>query len=489
MILPEGHVKILDFGLALSADDRTLTQIGTLMGSPPYMSPEQRRGESVDLRTDIWSLGVLMHEMFLGRPCFPSHPGTLAPTVKRRQTTAPRKLDAILSRCMSADREDRYGHAGDLIADLKTLGIPRTPLSRRVVAMATAVSLMAFLGLTTIRKDTQATGQQERHATRLIHPEAQDHFLKGQAALAQPGEAALKTAVGHFQHATRLEPDMAAAHIGLANAWFWLSSFYIRPHDAMPNMKASALRALQVNPGLADAHTALGNVALFYEWQWDDAQKHFQKAIRLDGTSSAAHRGYADYLVSQRRFSEAVEMANKSVDLDPFSLATRAAFLITLVTVGRNDETLRETQRVLNLEPKFAFAYAARALAHSGNQAHSEAVAAAVQAVAEERTPTTLGFYAYVQAAAGNREAAFRTLQELTRMAAIRYVCPFELGIAYSGFGDRDEAFRWLEKAITERADCTAMLAAEPWTDGIRDDPRFAVLLSRMGLSKAYARR
>jgi Tfp pilus assembly protein PilF len=136
---------------------------------------------------------------------------------------------------------------------------------------------------------------------------------------------------------------MTAAHIGMANAWFCLSSFYIRPHDAMPKMKAAALRALEIDPGSADAHTALGNVALFYEWQWAVAEKHFQNAIRLDAASSATHRRYADYLVSQRRFDEALEESGKSVELDPFSLATRAAFLLTLVTLSRNDEALQET--------------------------------------------------------------------------------------------------------------------------------------------------
>ena len=152
----------------------------------------------------------------------------------------------------------------------------------------------------------------------LGNPKAYDLFLRGQHALYQPGEAALREAIAHFKEAALYDPGLSLAHVGLAEAWLGLSSWYIRPHDAMPNVKAAALRALEREPELADAHSALGNVALFYEWDWSAAEQHFLKAIRLNPNSSAAHRGYSDYLLAQRRFDEAIAQGKRGVELDPF---------------------------------------------------------------------------------------------------------------------------------------------------------------------------
>jgi TolB-like protein/Tfp pilus assembly protein PilF len=334
---------------------------------------------------------------------------------------------------------------------------------------------------------TPGEGSRLKNGT-LVNPKAYDLFLRGQHALYQPGEAALREAIVNFKEAALYDPGLSLAHVGIAEAWFWLSSWYVRPHDAMPHAKAAALRALEIEPELADAHAALGNVALFYDWDWSAAERHFLKAIRLNPNSAAAHRGYSDCLLAQRRFDEAIEQGKRGVELDPFSLAMRTDYLLALATAGRNDEAIREAQRAIDVEPEFSLAFAIRGLARSAKKLHGEAVRDLEQAVAVERTPTNLGFLAYVQAAAGQRPAALRVLQELRRTAATRYVCPFEIGIAYSGFGDRDEAFRWMEKAMVDRADCMVMLAAEPWAEGIRKDHRFHDLLRRVGLQTVAAR-
>ncbi len=250
----------------------------------------------------------------------------------------------------------------------------------------------------------------------------------------------------------------------------------------MPNVKAAALRALQIDPKLAEAHSALGNVALFYEWDWPAAEQYFLKALSLERDWAAVRRGYSDYLLAQGRFDEAIEQGKRGVELDPFSLVMRDDYLLTLVTAGRNDEAIREAQRAINVEPDFSLAFAIRGLARSEKKLHVEAVRDLEKAVTVERTPTNLAFLAYVQAAAGDRRAALKVLRELRRTAATRYVCPYEIGIAYSGLGDPDEAFRWMEKAVVDRADCLVMLAAEPWAKGMRKDHRFNDLLRRMGL-------
>ena len=164
MILPDGHIKILDFGLALGSDDRTLTQSGTVMGTPTYMSPEQRKGESVDARTDIWSLGVLIYEMIAGRLPFPQTcesgpPDSLLRTcpepVSRLRAGLPGKLDSILSRCLARDRQDRYPEVGELIADLQSQrvvdGLAQNtgePAKRRTwFVLAAALTLFVCTGL------------------------------------------------------------------------------------------------------------------------------------------------------------------------------------------------------------------------------------------------------------------------------------------------------------------------------------------------------
>jgi TolB-like protein/Tfp pilus assembly protein PilF len=357
---------------------------------------------------------------------------------------------------------------------------PRAALPSLHLDIAQAV-LEAVVGATT-QEDRKRLSRAPT-----LKPEAYELLVKGRDSLNRPGEAALREALSTFSQALRLDPSLSSAHVGIADAWFGLSTWYVRPHDAMPHMKKAALRAVESDPELAEAHSALGTVSLYYDFDWQAAEKAFLKAISLDPNSAAAHRGYADYLLAHRRFDEAIAMGKRSVEIDPFSLPIRAGYLLTLATAGRNDEALVEAQRALDVEPRFSVALVARGLARSGRKEHAQAVRDVQQAVAMERTTTNLGFLANVQAAAGNRGAALKVLQELRRASTMRYVCAFEVGVAYSSFGDADEAFRWFEKAFAERADCMPLLAAEPWTEGIRDDPRFAALLRRLGLHSVIA--
>lgn len=499
MLLPDGRVKIVDFGLALCGDDRTLTGIGSVMGSPPYMSPEQRHGESVDARTDIWSLGVVIFEMIVGRlPVSQAAAVAVADSFTTSShhrlsalwSGAPEKLHAILNKCMATDRRDRYQCTTGLLSDLQQLrGLHgtarirlRASIKRVWPVFVMGVAVVLFCGLSIWYSRASQSHQRQ-------HPKAYELFLKGQYARNEPGEAGLRDAIVNFKEAILYDPDFSLAHVGIADAWFWLSSWYLRPHDAMPNAKAAALRALEVEPELADAHSALGNVALFYDWNWSAAERHFRRAIELNPNSAAAHRGYSDYMLAQRRFDEAIEQGRIAIELDPFSLTMRAGYLLALVTASRNDEAITEAQRALDVEPAFSLALVVRGLARSAKKLHIQAMRDLEEAVEIERTPTNLGFLAYVQAAAGHRQRAFPVLQELRRTAGKRYVCPLEVAMAYSAFGDTDEAFRWMEKAIAERADCMAMLAAEPWLEGIRRDPRFPGLLHRVGLKDAAERR
>jgi adenylate cyclase len=318
---------------------------------------------------------------------------------------------------------------------------------------------------------------------RSVDPQVYQLYLQGNVLSNQASsEQRLRQAIQYLEQAISKDPSFAPAHAALAESWFFLSSWYIHPREAMPKVRAAAQKALQLDNGLAEAHASMGLVHMFYDYDWTAAEKEFRRAIELNPSSVEGRQGLSRYFSAVERHDEAIAEVKKALEIDPRSLRIRWRAMFTHLLARRNDDAIEHARRALEIEPNFAMALAAQGLAYAEKRQFQEAVAHLEAAAHKERTPTMLGFLAHVKAAAGRRREAEKLVQDLESLATRRYICPYEVATAYASLGNRDRAFEYLHKGMDDRADCMAWLRAEPWMDSIRSDPRYNRLLEEVGL-------
>ena len=296
-------------------------------------------------------------------------------------------------------------------------------------------------------------------------------------------EEGLRKAVTFFTRAIASEPLNAAAHAGLAKTYTELSGFYMDPRLAMPKAREAALTAIGLDDTLAEAHAALGYVALVYDWDGHEAARALARALELNPTLATARLNYAAYLTTQARPDEAVREILRAVDLDPLSVRTHAYGAMLLLFTRRYDEALELTARALELDASSGFTLAVRGVGYAAQGRFEEAVDTMQRATTLDDSLTVLALQAHVLAAAGRTAQALSVVRQVEAAARRRYFCPYEIGTVYVSLGDFDTAAALFRKGTTEHADCMAWLGVEPWIETFRTDPRYPKLLRDIGLS------
>jgi serine/threonine-protein kinase len=255
------------------------------------------------------------------------------------------------------------------------------------------------------------------------------------------------------------------------------------PREFMPKAEAAARKALALDETLAEAHSSLAGVLYRYHWDWEGAEREFQRSLELDPNYAEGHRAYAIYLLTVRRHEEAVAEARRALELSPLSPVINVELAAALVRVGRYDEAIQQAQRTLEIDPKFFRAYATLALAYEGQGDRSKAVAALEKAV-PPKGRTGNHWLGYMYAVTGRRAEALAVAARLEKLSHERYVNPQSIAVVYLGLGDKDRAMAWLERAYEERSFEVLGFSGEPF-DELGDDPRFQDLLRRMRLPTA----
>jgi TolB-like protein/Tfp pilus assembly protein PilF len=311
-------------------------------------------------------------------------------------------------------------------------------------------------------------------------------YLKGLHFWNKRHEGGLRQGLGAFERAIERDPRYASAYAGLADSYALLGlTLYegLPAGQSMPKAKAAALKALELDPGLAGPHAALGWVRLHYEWDWPGAEAAFERAIELGPQRATTRHWYSFYLSAMGRSEQALMQATRARELDPLSLIVNANLAQVHYYGRRFQDTMAAAQMLRDVEPGFAVGRFWLGAAHAANDNFAEAITEyeAFAAHGGGRT-RALALIAHAQARSGQGEAARRTLEELRAHAARQPVAAFHFVLAHVGLGERDEAFAWLEKAYQDHDDQLAYLGVEPLLDPLRSDPRFDTLLRRLRL-------
>jgi TolB-like protein/Tfp pilus assembly protein PilF len=317
-----------------------------------------------------------------------------------------------------------------------------------------------------------------------INPEAYSLYLKGRFYFYKLTPQGLQKAVEYFQQALQKDPAYALAYAGLADAYDSLAFFTVLPpREVMPKAKAAAVRALEIDDNLAEAHVSLGWGGFTYDLDWPSAGKHFERAITLNPAYPLAHSLYSLYLGALGRSEEGLAEARRALDLDPVSPTIFHYLAVQLYLARRFDEAIEQSRNALELDPSFAASHAVLGHVYAAKGMHREALTN-YQTFAEltRGSPGATAFVGYAHARLGQRSQAVRVLDQLETASKQRYVPALSLAIVYVGMDEKEQAFLWLEKAYEERTNSFAYLKVQATWDPLRSDPRFAALVRRIGL-------
>ena len=328
--------------------------------------------------------------------------------------------------------------------------------------------------------------QQWLAARHPVNPEALDEYLKGRSFWGQRTEPGLWKAIEHFQSAIGKDPDYAMAYSGLADSYSILGVYtYASPTEVFPKAKVAALKALQLDDNLAEAHVSMGIVLERLDWDWDGVDRHQRRAIELDPGYATAHHWRSYHLDVMGRFDEGIQEMGLAWRLDPFSLPINTSYGTAFLYARRYDDAMRKYREAEDLDPNFILVHSeiARVYIQTGqlDLAISEAQKAAELS---NQLPRFEAEVASALALSGQQSKAREILLELKRRSIERYVSPYDLALVYTALNDKDAAFNSLENAYGERSAWLPWLNRDPRFDALRLDPRFVSLVQRIGLCK-----
>ena len=315
------------------------------------------------------------------------------------------------------------------------------------------------------------------------NPEAYQLYLKGKFSWNKRTGESLKQAAELYQQAVEKDPNYALAYSGLAETYVLFSSYDVAPaNDSMPQAKAAALRALEIDDSLAEAHTALGFYLSTYEWDRNGSEKEYRRAIELKPNYATAHHWLGADLANVKRFDDSLVELRRAEELDPLSPIIGTNLGDALVFARRYDEAIGQYKRTLVRNPNFVYAHRALGWAYGSKGMYPEAIAETRMAIELNNGSSAKGYLGLWLAKSGQRDQAVKLLGELKQETIRNYVQSYTFALIYIGLGDKEEALNWLEKQMSGRAETANQYAVAPELDDLRSEPRFKEMLKRMNL-------
>lgn len=311
-------------------------------------------------------------------------------------------------------------------------------------------------------------------------PAAHESYLQGRHLWNKRTPESVQRAVLYFEEAIRRDPGHARAFVGLSDCYNLLASYSLLPSNlAAAKAKAAAMRALELDPALAEAYASLGFSKLEYDWDWAGAQTAFEKALQLDANYATGRQWYSLYLNAMGRSEQAIAEARKALQLDPLSPVIAMALGSRLYHARRFDEAIEQFRKTLELDPNFVLAYHNLGRAHLLKGEYPQAIEALETALRlSGDQPPRKAALGYAYALAGRQAEARSLLRELKKKDAPS----FPMALLSLSLGDKQDALAFLEKAYQERHSDITLLKAEPLLDPLRNHPGFQDLQRRLGL-------
>ena len=323
-------------------------------------------------------------------------------------------------------------------------------------------------------------------SVKAVSPEAYESYLKGRYFWNKRTADGLKVALAYFNQAIEEEPKYAQAYSGLADTYALLGDWQyavMTPKEALPKAKAAALKALELDDNLSEAHTSLAFCLEGFDWNWDAAEKEFRRAIELNPGYATAHHWYAWHLSLLGRNSEAIAEMRKAENRDPLSLIINADLAELLAIAHRPDESIQQSRKTIEMDPGFGLAHNQLAQAYLEKHMFGEAITELQKAIElSGNSPTCTVNLARAYAASNRKSEALRLVDDLKKSSAPASSHASEIAVIYAALGDKDQAMTWLEKGYEERFNPGVLL--RPGFDPLRSDPRFQDLVRRIGLPR-----
>lgn len=326
----------------------------------------------------------------------------------------------------------------------------------------------------------QLTPREHTHLARrqTVDPQAYESYLRGRFFLDKWSDPASRKSIAYFQEAIQRDNKYALAYAGLAEAYIGRED--LSPRDAYSKSKAMAHLALDMDPGLAEAHNMLAMSLFHYDWNWSEAEKEFQRALEINPNYAMAHQFYGQFQKAMGRKNWTAEV-QRAHALDPLSVIIAGAGQYRVT--GRFDLAIENLHKKLEIDPTVPGVYSQLGDVYVHLRRYEDAVTNFQKAFEfSEEAPAYLGRLGYTYGLAGRRIEALQILEQLAQLSKRKYVSPFDVALVYVGMGEKDAAFHWLDKALAEHSPQLVFLNWDYKMASLRSDPRYTELLHRVGL-------
>jgi TolB-like protein/Tfp pilus assembly protein PilF len=357
---------------------------------------------------------------------------------------------------------------------------------RNLTDVFAAESDIAKMIADTLRAKLSGSEQQAIAVRPTQNAEAHQLYLRGRYFWNKRTGADLKKAIDYFNRAIGKDPNYALAFAGLADAYVLLSAYAeASPKESLPQAKAAALKALELDSTLGEAHATLANALVAYDLNFAEANREFERAIELNPNYATAHQWYAETgLVPLGQFEKAVAEVKRALELDPLSLVINADVGTTLTNARRYDQAIEQLRKTVEMDPGFYYAHWTLGNALELKGLTEEAIAEYKEAIALNDDPLPRALLGHLYAKIGRKNEALAILKqvrELRESSKQRYISPYNLALIHTGLGQKDEALQLLEETYQDRDGYDiAFIKVEPLLDPLRGDPRFETLVQKV---------
>jgi TolB-like protein/DNA-binding winged helix-turn-helix (wHTH) protein len=317
-----------------------------------------------------------------------------------------------------------------------------------------------------------------------VSPEAYEDYLKGRYYWNKRSGEGFARAIRYFEEATRKDQQYALAYAGLADCYGIIgATIYgsVPTAEAAPKAKAAAIRALEIDPSLAEAETSLATAKFNYDWDWAGAAEGFKRAIQLDPSYATAYQRYSLYSIAMGRFDDSLEQIKRARDLDPLSISINSSFGWRLYLARQYDRSIAQLRDTLEMDPNYEWAHLVLGQAYEQKGEYGPAIDELRKAVElSHDSPLLVSALAHAYALSGNQAEGQKLLKQLAAQSKKQYVSPYYIATVYVALGKYDVAMDWMEKAFADRSNGLVFLRVEPELDPLRALPRFIALQQKL---------